>query len=40
VLPQNRQQLAAISGIGDQKLEKYGDDILELIKNAASDLTQ
>ena len=31
LLPQNRQQLAQISGVGEAKLEKYGDAFLEVI---------
>lgn len=30
--PQNRQQLALISGVGEHKLEAYGDDFLPLLQ--------
>jgi DNA helicase-2/ATP-dependent DNA helicase PcrA len=32
--PQNRAQLANISGIGPAKLERFGDEVLDLVKQA------
>jgi ATP-dependent DNA helicase RecQ len=34
--PANRQQLALISGVGERKLELYGDEFLAVINNHAS----
>jgi len=31
--PQNRQQLAQISGVGERKLEAYGEDFLQLLQS-------
>ena len=31
--PQNRQQLAQISGVGDRKLEAYGEEFLQLLQS-------
>ncbi len=34
-LPRSRDQLRSVPGIGDKKLERYGDDILSLVSSAA-----
>jgi ATP-dependent DNA helicase RecQ len=35
--PTDREQLAAISGVGDRKLETYGDEFLRLLQDHASE---
>ncbi|MES9994094.1 MAG: DNA helicase RecQ [Candidatus Thiodiazotropha sp.] len=35
--PQDKQQLAMISGVGDRKLERYGDAFLKLLRNIPDD---
>ncbi len=37
--PRDRQQLAAISGVGDRKLEAYGEEFLTLLNNFPKDTT-
>ncbi|MCX7310559.1 MAG: DNA helicase RecQ [Alphaproteobacteria bacterium] len=34
--PQNHDQLRSVSGIGDKKLERYGDALLSLVRSEAS----
>jgi ATP-dependent DNA helicase RecQ len=38
--PTTLAQLRAIPGIGDKKLEHYGDELIELVKAAPSDTRQ
>ncbi|EKF73967.1 ATP-dependent DNA helicase RecQ [Alcanivorax hongdengensis A-11-3] len=33
VRPRNRRELAAVSGVGDRKLERYGDDFLAVLND-------
>jgi ATP-dependent DNA helicase RecQ len=35
--PKDKQQLAAISGVGDRKLERYGDAFLSVLSNSPED---
>ena len=34
--PQTHDQLRAVTGIGDKKLERYGDALLSLVRSEAS----
>ena len=36
IRPRNRMELSAVSGVGDRKLERYGDDFLAVLNKAAN----
>ena len=39
VLPRDVEELLAISGIGPDKVERYGDDLLDLLASAREEST-
>ncbi len=36
IRPRNRMEFSAVSGVGDRKLERYGDDFLAVLNKAAN----